>query len=159
MYFLRLHIIVIIIIILHDFSENFVHGFSTGTLFLNRVNLRGKQLLKSRSSGCGLFALPRMNLEYLGLLELPKTTLDSPGLLRITPVYPGYQFGSPSGPVDCHSCFLLGNSVDCCGWKITLDYSSLHPCTPNYQFRSPNSPVDYHSCYPLWITADYCGWR
>ena len=123
--------------------------------------------------------LPQINLEYLGFIGLSWNTLDYRiaadysdilGVFRIIPIHcgllwntPDHEFGSPSGPADCQSCFPLG---------ITPNYSDFLRITPNYfgllwfirisadysdnQLGSPSGPADYQSCFRLGITVDYC---
>ena len=112
------------------------------------VIARGKQLLKSRSSGCGL----------------PRITQD-------------YQYGSPSSLAVYQSFSPLGITADYSNLRgllrllelllITLDYSAFHRITisdhqvvqritrvilrttRNYRFGSPSGPTDNQSYFPL----------
>ena len=102
-----------------------------------------KQLLTSRSSGCGL---RRITPHEPGVPGLPWTTPDYSDLLQITADYfrlpqitPDYQFVSPSGPADYQSC----------------SPSVLERITVHYQFVSPSGRTDYQSCFSLGITRDY----
>ena len=115
---------------------------------------RGKQL-KSRSSGCGFSGLPRIILEYLGLVGLPVTpriTADCSGYHRINSrIMADYTvlLWINSRIMADYTVLLWINS------RIMADYTVLRRITSDYQFGSPSGPANYQSCFPLGITANY----